>query len=183
MVYFCLSSASEPSSRCIINVENPPAHAQQRHEDNDFHLRCAPVITKSSAFFVSGLAFLLFRRLPQPHGYHCFSLMAVFIFYTTGSLENGADLHPPCVSLWPTAGDPVLSLPAGVSHTLPWSWRRVPHLHCVSTSISTVTGEILNCTQIMSNRKPCFNSINSIPCWNSHMEGCIKGAVCCTAPL
>lgn len=47
MVYFCLSSSSQPSSRCIINVENPPsAHAQQRHEDNDFQLCCAPVITK-----------------------------------------------------------------------------------------------------------------------------------------
>lgn len=155
MVYFCLSSSSQPSSRCIINVENPPsAHAQRRHEDNDFHLRCAPVITKSSAVFVSS-AFLSFWRLPQPRRPHRFSLMAVFIFYTTGSLENGADLHPPCVSLWPTAGDPVLILPASVSHTLPWSWRRVPNLHRVLTSISTVTGQVLNCTQIRSNRKPC----------------------------
>lgn len=107
MVYFCLSSSSQPSSRCIINVENPPsAHAQQRHEDNDFHLRCAPVITKSSAVFVSGPAFLPFRRLPQPHRRHCFSLMAVFIFYTTGSLENGADLHPPCIVIVAHSGRP-----------------------------------------------------------------------------
>lgn len=52
MVYFCLTSSSQPSSRCIINVESPPsAHAQRSHEDNDFHSRCAPVITKSLAFF------------------------------------------------------------------------------------------------------------------------------------
>lgn len=108
MGYFCLSSSSQPSSRCIINVENPPsAHALRRHEDNDFHLHCAPVITNSSVVFVSH--FLPFQELARS----CFSLMVVFIFYTAGSLENGADLYPPSVSLCPTAGDLVLILPAG----------------------------------------------------------------------
>lgn len=101
MVYFCLSSSSQPSSRCIINVENPPsAHALWRHQDNDFYLCCAQVITNSSAVFVSD--FLPFLELAWP----CVLLMGVFIFYTAASLENGADLYPPSVSLCPHSGRP-----------------------------------------------------------------------------
>lgn len=182
MVYFCLSSSSQPSSRCIINVENPPsAHAQRRHEDNDFHLRCAPVITKSSVFFVSGPAFLSFRRLPQPRRHHCFSLMAVSIFYTTGSLENGADLHPACHCgpQWAT-----------------WCWS------CQRVWVTLSLGAEDEC-RTFTVYPPAFQqsldkyltalrsgpigslavSLTKVFFVETHMEGCIKGAVCCTAPL
>lgn len=96
MIYFCLSPSSQPSSRCIINVENPPSpHALLRHEDGDFDLSCRLLIKMCCGFFCCCCCFT--QALLHFENQHSFAdtimtgsflLMVVFIFDTAESLES-----------------------------------------------------------------------------------------------
>lgn len=114
MIYFCLAPSSQPSSRCIINVENPPSpHVLLRHEDGDFDLSCRLLIRMCCGGFFCFVShrlssILRISTVLQTRSWQALCANGCFHFLHCGVIReqaNSMQIFILSVSFYTTAGD------------------------------------------------------------------------------